>query len=346
MDAGTIVHQGALEELQQRDCHLLERLKEHLKQYTDVDEGQTEAERQHLKKTLSLESLCGMHHNRSLSGGSTDEETPLQSQYGDDANTTKTQLMGSEERQTGAVVWRVWWAYMLACGAAMSMLVIWLHLVREGIKICMDFWLSAWAMPSHATAIYEYNSSNITTGDTGGDDGDVGYYLRGYTLLSFSTVAVTLLSSILAEVLGLRGARNLHRSLLNNIVLCPVRCFRVFADARVLDGGENFSVGQRQLVCLARAVLRDSAIIVMDEATGALDGATVDTLQRAIATAFAGKTLITIAHRLSTILEHDTIVVLDRHRRGGEIVEQGTPRSLLQNPDSSFYSLVKQQQLL
>lgn len=61
------------------------------------------------------------------------------------------------------------------------------------------------------------------------------------------------------------------------------------------DGGENFSVGQRQLFCLARAILRDSSILVMDEATGALDGATVDALQKAMASAFAGKTIITIA---------------------------------------------------
>ncbi|XP_067676997.1 ATP-binding cassette sub-family C member 2-like [Haliotis asinina] len=103
------------------------------------------------------------------------------------------------------------------------------------------------------------------------------------------------------------------------------------------EGGHNLSVGQRQLVCLARSLLRRTKVLILDEATAAVDMETDDLIQSTIRTAFSDCTVITIAHRLNTILDYDRILVLS----AGEIVEFASPTSLLADPDSNFYSLAK-----
>ncbi|XP_055997063.1 ATP-binding cassette sub-family C member 8-like isoform X2 [Ostrea edulis] len=107
-------------------------------------------------------------------------------------------------------------------------------------------------------------------------------------------------------------------------------------DANVSEGGENFSVGQKQLFCLARAFLRDNKVLVLDEATASIDLETDNKLQRVISTAFGGKTVITIAHRISTILKYDRVMVLEK----GTVKEFDSPQSLLRDSNSIFTSLV------
>ncbi|KAJ8047637.1 ATP-binding cassette sub-family C member 8 [Holothuria leucospilota] len=111
-------------------------------------------------------------------------------------------------------------------------------------------------------------------------------------------------------------------------------------DSMVTEGGENFSVGQRQLFCLARAFLRKSRILVMDEATASIDIKTDTILQEVVSTAFQDRTVLTIAHRVSSILDSDKIITLD----GGAIVEYGDPQSLLKIEGSIFSSLVSANQ--
>ncbi|KAJ1654030.1 hypothetical protein IWQ61_005966 [Dispira simplex] len=103
----------------------------------------------------------------------------------------------------------------------------------------------------------------------------------------------------------------------------------------VQQGGENFSVGQRQLICLARALLRHTNVLIMDEATAAIDVETDKLIQETIRREFADCTILTIAHRINTVLDSDRIVVMD----GGRVVEFDTPQTLLADKDSIFYGL-------
>jgi len=105
----------------------------------------------------------------------------------------------------------------------------------------------------------------------------------------------------------------------------------------ISEGGENLSVGQRQLVCLARALLRKTKILVLDEATAAVDLETDDLIQATIREEFAECTVVTIAHRINTIMDSTRIMVLDQ----GRIAEFARPSVLLSNPNSMFYSLAK-----
>uniref|UniRef100_A0A1A8ELT6 ATP-binding cassette, sub-family C (CFTR/MRP), member 8 n=1 Tax=Nothobranchius korthausae TaxID=1143690 RepID=A0A1A8ELT6_9TELE len=108
-------------------------------------------------------------------------------------------------------------------------------------------------------------------------------------------------------------------------------------DATVTEGGENFSQGQRQLFCLARAFVRKSSILIMDEATASIDMATESILQKVVMTAFADRTVVTIAHRVHTILNADLVIVMKR----GIILEYDTPQALLDREDSIFASFVR-----
>ncbi|KAI9596789.1 P-loop containing nucleoside triphosphate hydrolase protein [Syncephalis fuscata] len=107
-------------------------------------------------------------------------------------------------------------------------------------------------------------------------------------------------------------------------------------DSEITEGGENLSAGQRQLVCLARAMLVKARILIMDEATASVDMRTDALLQKAIREDFAGCTILTIAHRLNTVIDYDRIMVLD----AGEVREFDSPRRLLENTESAFYSMV------
>ncbi|GAB2214047.1 hypothetical protein Droror1_Dr00018380 [Drosera rotundifolia] len=108
-------------------------------------------------------------------------------------------------------------------------------------------------------------------------------------------------------------------------------------DAEVSESGENFSVGQRQLLSLARALLRRSKILVLDEATAAVDVRTDALIQRTIREEFKACTMLIIAHRLNTIIDCDRILLLD----AGRVLEYDTPENLLLNEESSFSKMVQ-----
>ncbi|KAH8407656.1 hypothetical protein KR222_009487, partial [Zaprionus bogoriensis] len=106
----------------------------------------------------------------------------------------------------------------------------------------------------------------------------------------------------------------------------------------MVDSGSNFSMGQRQLVCLARAILRNNRILIMDEATANVDADTDKLIQETIHTKFARCTVITIAHRLHTVMDNDSVLVMD----AGKIIEFGAPHQLLQLKDGALLKLVNQ----
>ncbi|EQC37382.1 ATP-binding cassette, subfamily C (CFTR/MRP), member 3, partial [Saprolegnia diclina VS20] len=108
-------------------------------------------------------------------------------------------------------------------------------------------------------------------------------------------------------------------------------------DFDVAERGANLSVGQRQLVCIARALLRQSKIVVLDEATANVDVASDRLIQDAIRTCFVNVTLLVIAHRLETILHCDRILVLEK----GQVDEFDAPATLLQQR-GTFHGLMQQ----
>jgi len=103
----------------------------------------------------------------------------------------------------------------------------------------------------------------------------------------------------------------------------------------ISEGGDNLSVGQRQLVCLARALLRNSKILVLDEATAAVDLETDDLIQNTIRSSFKEATTFTIAHRLNTIMDSNRIIVLDQ----GSVVQIGTPDELIAKKEGIFFEM-------
>jgi len=108
------------------------------------------------------------------------------------------------------------------------------------------------------------------------------------------------------------------------------------------ESGKNLSVGQRQLICLARALLRKTKILIMDEATAAVDLQTDDFIQTTIRSEFSDCTILTIAHRLNTVIDCDRILVMS----DGTVAEFDTPERLLSNKSGIFYGMAKEAGLI
>jgi len=108
------------------------------------------------------------------------------------------------------------------------------------------------------------------------------------------------------------------------------------------EGGQNLSVGQRQLVCLARTLLRKTKVLILDEATAAVDLESDELIQKTIRSEFRDCTVLTIAHRLNTIMDCDRVLVLDR----GSVAEFDSPSALLSNPESIFASMAGKARLV
>jgi len=109
-------------------------------------------------------------------------------------------------------------------------------------------------------------------------------------------------------------------------------------DSVVAEYGENMSQGQRQLLCLGRALLRNCKLLLLDEATSSIDRVTDALVQRTIRSSFQNVTILTIAHRVETIIDSDLILVMD----DGRVGELDTPKNLLTDTSSQFSHIVKE----
>ena len=110
--------------------------------------------------------------------------------------------------------------------------------------------------------------------------------------------------------------------------------------AVVEEQGKNFSLGQRQLLCLGRALLRNTRVLCIDEATASIDHATDVLLQHVLRNEARHCTVLTIAHRISTIADSDIVITMD----GGQAVEIGPPALLAANPASRYAQFAQQSQ--
>ncbi|ODO00841.1 ATP-binding cassette transporter [Cryptococcus wingfieldii CBS 7118] len=118
-----------------------------------------------------------------------------------------------------------------------------------------------------------------------------------------------------------------------------VRNKNVFRDLNnpVSEGGDNFSSGEKQLICMARAILKRNKVILMDEATASIDYETDALISKTIREEFSDSTILTIAHRIHTIIDFDKVIVMDR----GNIAEFASPAELLRDHKSKFYALCR-----
>ena len=105
---------------------------------------------------------------------------------------------------------------------------------------------------------------------------------------------------------------------------------------RVEEGGRNYSVGERQLLCLARAIVDEPRVLILDEATASVDTKTDASIQHMLRTRFQNTTLLTIAHRLNTVMDYDRVIVMEN----GTCVEFGSPQELLDDAGSVFSGFV------
>ncbi|KAG8518496.1 Multidrug resistance-associated protein 1, partial [Galemys pyrenaicus] len=123
--------------------------------------------------------------------------------------------------------------------------------------------------------------------------------------------------------------------------ICHLKEFVISLPKKLLhevsEGGENLSIGQRQLVCLARALLRKTKILVLDEATASIDFETDNLVQSTIRREFSNCTVLTIAHRLHSVIDSDRVLVLD----SGRIIEFETPQNLI-NQKGLFFEMIKE----
>lgn len=103
------------------------------------------------------------------------------------------------------------------------------------------------------------------------------------------------------------------------------------------DSGSNFSLGQRQLICMARALIRRPKVLLMDEATASIDLKTDELIQTMIRKEFTNTTVITIAHRLNTIIQYDKILVLNN----GQVEEYDTPLALVKDEGSFLGKMIR-----
>ena len=112
-------------------------------------------------------------------------------------------------------------------------------------------------------------------------------------------------------------------------------------DRHIEVNGNNLSIGEKQLICIVRAILKKTKILIMDEATANIDVKTEEKIQEILDNTFNDCTILTIAHRIKTILNYDKILVLEK----GKILEFDSPKNLLENKDSYFYKLFEKSSL-
>ncbi|VEU45152.1 unnamed protein product [Pseudo-nitzschia multistriata] len=151
------------------------------------------------------------------------------------------------------------------------------------------------------------------------------------TLFSGCTVRENL------DVFGLHSEEEIYKALKSAHLGEVIAELPKGIDSVVTEGGSNFSVGQRQLLCLARAILSKNKILILDEATASVDRRTDQMLHESLHESFGNATIIAVAHRLDTVIDYDYILVLGK----GKVLEFGSPADLLRKNGGAFHTMVE-----
>lgn len=131
-------------------------------------------------------------------------------------------------------------------------------------------------------------------------------------------------------------------SILSGLTCWSINLYLIYVDSffeiSVTENGENWSMGQRQLVCLGRVLLKKSKVVILDEATASVDAATDNLINQTLREHFSASTVIIIAHRITSVISSDMVVLLSN----GHVEECDSPLKLLENKASSFAKLVEE----
>ncbi|PSS10083.1 ABC transporter C family member 9 like [Actinidia chinensis var. chinensis] len=279
----------------------------------------------------------------------------------------EARLVQDEEREKGSIGKEVYLAYMtIVKGGVLVPLTVLAQSTFQVLQIASNYWM-AWACPTAGDTEVTEGINYILIVYTLLSVGSslcilVRAILVAVTgILAAQKLFTNMLHSVLRAPMGFLDStptgRILNRTVRGNLdpleqysdneiweVLdkCQlgglVRAKEEKLESTVVENGENWSVGQRQLICLGRALLKRSSILVLDEATASVDSATDGVIQKIISQEFKDRTIVTIAHRIHTVIDSDLVLVLS----DGRIAEFDTPAKLLERDDSFFLRLIKE----
>ncbi|XP_077866447.1 ATP-binding cassette sub-family C member 4-like [Saccoglossus kowalevskii] len=230
------------------------------------------------------------------------------------------QRIEEEDRSVGIVDYKIYKEYFKAGGMLLLMFSLIIAMIAQTVIILTDWWLVVWAQAEGERQTLEMMYGRLNSSALNQDPVLFRGSLRK-NLDMFSEYTDDELWKSLEQV-QLRNAVEIMGGL----------------DGELSESGSNLSAGQRQLVCLARAILRNNKILIIDEATANVDKTTDAIIQQTIRTRFQHCTLLTIAHRLNTVMDSDRILVMS----DGRIAEFDEPHLLLQNPSGYLSQMVAQ----
>ncbi|KAH0820895.1 hypothetical protein GEV33_001896 [Tenebrio molitor] len=307
------------------------------------------------------DSITDRQTEQALGNGSNEEDGTTDEGSKLIANNIENKNLYHERRNSGGVKWKVYRKYLaFGGGGFVFSLVFATYLLSQFVMSLKDKLLSDWINMEDTFFKSVFNLTNKIKNEK--LDPQRGHILYVYTLstdlenqmtsvergLEYAEVKQENTQGLRLEdwpklggvktryslVVGMYKDEDIWRVLeeygLKKVILS--------LDYGVVGGGSNFSVGEKQLICLARAIIQKNQIVVLDEATANIDPQTEEVIYQTIREKFASCTVFTIAHKLKSVLDNDKILVLDK----GEVIEYDEPSNLLADESTTFHKMAEE----